>query len=296
MDHNYIKNLIVKMDNPELIHYASDYYDPSKAHEYYMKNRQLKGRKTGDLNEQGKDIWTDTKSNITEEKKNRIKEYQQQEQIDIQNLRTKAEQTRLEITNKLKALSEALNAKFKTAGDSLTKEQKDQLEVINRQREKEQKKIQEQKQEKIQEINKDSSLTPEEKQAQKAKLGEQFSKKSTDVKEKYSKETEQVRTDISAERQQNSSDKKTESTKNSEAAKTERTKVATDLKAAIQKARDTFTANKDSLDKSYEDIYQTEYDKIKSGNQQVKKAKGTGKSGGKTKKTKKSLEDYMTKK
>lgn len=27
-----------------LIHYASPYYDPVKAHEYYMKNRELKGR------------------------------------------------------------------------------------------------------------------------------------------------------------------------------------------------------------------------------------------------------------
>lgn len=27
-----------------LVHYASPYYDPVKAHEYYMKNRELKGR------------------------------------------------------------------------------------------------------------------------------------------------------------------------------------------------------------------------------------------------------------
>ena len=26
-----------------LKHYASPYYDPVKAHEYYMKNRELKG-------------------------------------------------------------------------------------------------------------------------------------------------------------------------------------------------------------------------------------------------------------
>lgn len=27
-----------------LIHYASEYYDPQKAHEYYMEHRKLKGR------------------------------------------------------------------------------------------------------------------------------------------------------------------------------------------------------------------------------------------------------------
>lgn len=29
----------------ELMHYASKYYDPDKAHEYYMRTRELKGRK-----------------------------------------------------------------------------------------------------------------------------------------------------------------------------------------------------------------------------------------------------------
>ena len=38
-----------------LAHYASPYYDPVKAHEYYMKNRELKGRKsTTGLNEKGR--------------------------------------------------------------------------------------------------------------------------------------------------------------------------------------------------------------------------------------------------
>ena len=36
-----------------LIHYASEYYDPVAAHEYYMKHRQLKGRRHGTLNEEG---------------------------------------------------------------------------------------------------------------------------------------------------------------------------------------------------------------------------------------------------
>lgn len=27
----------------EILHYASPYYDPVKAHEYYMKHRELKG-------------------------------------------------------------------------------------------------------------------------------------------------------------------------------------------------------------------------------------------------------------
>ena len=37
------------MDEPKvavLRHYASPYYDPQKAHEYYMRTRELKGRST----------------------------------------------------------------------------------------------------------------------------------------------------------------------------------------------------------------------------------------------------------
>ena len=64
--------------------YASKYYDPVKAHEYYMKNRQLKGRKkaqtpeekakaqrksTKNLNEQGKAVAKQVKAAINEERK-----------------------------------------------------------------------------------------------------------------------------------------------------------------------------------------------------------------------------------
>ena len=44
------------MDEPKvavLRHYASPYYDPQKAHEYYMRTRELKGRSTTSLNDDG---------------------------------------------------------------------------------------------------------------------------------------------------------------------------------------------------------------------------------------------------
>lgn len=44
-----------------LRHYASPYYDPQKAHEYYMRTRELKGRSTTSLNDEGKKIWSYTK-------------------------------------------------------------------------------------------------------------------------------------------------------------------------------------------------------------------------------------------
>lgn len=42
------------MDN-NLQHYASPYYDPQKAHEYYMRTRELKGRRSATkLSDEGK--------------------------------------------------------------------------------------------------------------------------------------------------------------------------------------------------------------------------------------------------
>lgn len=51
-------------------HYASPYYDPVKAHEYYMKHRKLVGRhSTSGLNEEGREIAAMIKQNINTERK-----------------------------------------------------------------------------------------------------------------------------------------------------------------------------------------------------------------------------------
>lgn len=232
MNHN-MQRLIHKLDN-SLTHYSSPYYDPEKAHEYYMKNRQLKGRTTSGLSDEGKEVWTSTKANIDSEKKNRIKEYALQKEIDIKNLRDNAEKTRTEITEKLKKLAEALSEKYSSNSKNLSKEQKSELE----------------------DISNNPNLSKEEKAERRAKIVEEFS----DDRDKLSK------------------DRKIESAKNSTEAKTERTKVAIELKSAIQNARDVYTKNKESLNSSYENIYQDEYDKIKSQYQAVKKTRSRNKS------------------
>lgn len=57
--------------------YSSKYYDPAKAHEYYMKRRQLKGRKkktsTADLSEAGKIAAQEVKEKLDAELKAALK-------------------------------------------------------------------------------------------------------------------------------------------------------------------------------------------------------------------------------
>ena len=57
----------------EILHYASPYYDPVKAHEYYMKHRELKGRtSTAGLNDEGKAAASYVKEQLTTEHKTKV--------------------------------------------------------------------------------------------------------------------------------------------------------------------------------------------------------------------------------
>lgn len=61
------------MGNEYIRHYASPYYDPVKAHEYYMKTRELKGRRSVQkLSDEGKKVWAYTKNEIKTEKKEKV--------------------------------------------------------------------------------------------------------------------------------------------------------------------------------------------------------------------------------
>ena len=73
----------------ELFHYASPYYDPQKAHEYYMKRRELKGNKpsTAGLNEEGRIASEYVKKQIEDEHKEKDKEFKQEKYRQIAMLR-----------------------------------------------------------------------------------------------------------------------------------------------------------------------------------------------------------------
>ncbi len=56
-----------------LMHYASKYYDPVKAHEYYEEHKQLKGRNKVTLTDEGRAIAKSVKENLNKEKSSKIK-------------------------------------------------------------------------------------------------------------------------------------------------------------------------------------------------------------------------------
>ena len=106
------------MDEPKvavLRHYASPYYDPQKAHEYYMRTRELKGRSTTSLNDDGKKIWSYTKNNIKSEKAAKVKEEQEKRDQKITELREKAEATKEQISKiEMKEFMRSVNLMIQT--------------------------------------------------------------------------------------------------------------------------------------------------------------------------------------
>lgn len=71
-----------------LQHYASPYYDPAKAHEYYEAHKKLKGRtSTAGLNEEGRKVASYVKSQITAEKKQRLDENTESRKTQIKSKR-----------------------------------------------------------------------------------------------------------------------------------------------------------------------------------------------------------------
>ena len=84
-----IDDLESSLPDESLKHYASPYYDPVKAHEYYMKNRELKGensrKSTAGLNDEGKAVARYVKNQLDTERKSKVDAHnnQTQAQIDV---------------------------------------------------------------------------------------------------------------------------------------------------------------------------------------------------------------------
>lgn len=112
-------------DNNEdyLRHYASEFYDPVKAHEYYVKNRELKGdtgpkteaQKVTDKNQREASSYV--KKEISERRKADLESVKAAQEARLIKLKQKAETAKAEITAKL----EKLFADIQKAANALIK-------------------------------------------------------------------------------------------------------------------------------------------------------------------------------
>lgn len=100
-----LDQLEANLEQSALAHYSSPYYDPAKAHEYYLRTRELKGRtSTGNLNDTGKAALTQVKQKLKEERDSTVKKAKDDTVNQIVK-NSKAMQSRID---SLKALFEGL--------------------------------------------------------------------------------------------------------------------------------------------------------------------------------------------
>ena len=262
-----------------LMHYASEYYDPVKAHEYYEQHKHLKGRPTGRLTDEGKEVWKATKMNIDKAKKREIDEARLVKLSSVQQFQNKAKEQRAMIQSKLTELLNAINAKYKTDTEALTETQKHQIEVNNRIKKQKSEDLKNKKAREIEALKEDTSdMNADERE----EYYENRKQKMSKISNKYAKENEQnvsstnnknnkVREEIRNKKSTLSEQKKKDTTKNREDAKQEREKIANELKDNVKKAVGDFQMKKAKIKEMYEGIYQDEYDKIASEYSKSKK-------------------------
>lgn len=104
----------------ELMHQASKYYDPQKAHEYYMRTRELKGRtSTAKLNDTGKEAASYIKQQLLAEKKDKTRASFEKKIANLQDLRDYTKQVRKEEAAKQAQRIKNHAAAMKAKADSL---------------------------------------------------------------------------------------------------------------------------------------------------------------------------------
>lgn len=89
-----------------IAHYASEFYDPVKAHEYYMRTRKLKGRfSTKGMSKKQKEAWSYIKTQVGAKRQAQTQQARAARDSGIAAARQHAQALRQEISDKLKTLS-----------------------------------------------------------------------------------------------------------------------------------------------------------------------------------------------
>ena len=109
--------------------YASPYYDPVKAHEYYERTKQLKGRtSTAGLNESGKIAAKYVKEKLKEERKKKQEELKTRMNAKIERIRAKIKSikgnkgNRKAIKERLRKMIADLRVEYKSAKTKIKEE------------------------------------------------------------------------------------------------------------------------------------------------------------------------------
>lgn len=118
--------------NSYLSHYSDKYYDPIKAHDYYMRTRNLKPRRpVGDLKTDAKKQgWKYATKQINEAQKKESLAAAESNKAKVKALHATALKRREEITSKLKTLMELLSKNQKAQAVKITESRQKKLDKL----------------------------------------------------------------------------------------------------------------------------------------------------------------------
>lgn len=107
-----------------LRHYASKYYDPAKAREYYLRTRELKGRRsTTELKtDDQKQGWDYVKSEVGNNRKAELAKAAESNKQAVEELRAAGEERRKAISDKLREIMDGISATAAAENERISKE------------------------------------------------------------------------------------------------------------------------------------------------------------------------------
>lgn len=204
-------------------------YDPVKAHEYYLKTRELKGRRsTSELRTKSKkEGWAYTKNKVEEERKQALETAAESNKQAVTQLRTSVQGRRDEIREKLRAVMERLTNESKTERERIAKETEAAIAALP---------------EMPKGLNKAQAAEFA------AKRREEIARIRGDAAETRAKYGEAVKYVRGVERGKLAD---------------ERTKVSEELKSSVAKARDRYKSAREAIKAKYETELDREYESIR---------------------------------
>jgi len=256
-----------------LSHAAPEFYDAAKAHEYYLRTRELKGRQasSGLKTQKKKEAWEYSKSEIAKAKKEEQTKESDAKKAEYDKIRTSATAQRQEIAAKLQKIFADLTGQRRAEGESITKEAKGERDKASADHEAKIKKIAEETSRKLAALpTVPKGATAQQAEAIKAERAQKLEqirgdsgKQRDAVNAEYKTTLAGITNTASQKRESASADSASKKQSQQESTRAERDKVTAQTKESIDTARKSYEDKKAALIQRYEEASQKEYDAIK---------------------------------
>lgn len=114
-----------------LAHYASEYYDPVKAREYYLRTRELKGRQsTSGMSDTQKEGWAYAKDQIATRQKADLQTAAERQKAQLEQLRATVQAQREQISAAITSALQSISDKRKAELENVSALQAKDLENL----------------------------------------------------------------------------------------------------------------------------------------------------------------------